>query len=223
MFGQGSPFFGNMNVSQMHVNFNFAGQQGMVPNPMSLNHFPQNNNQLGMQQPAAIGYQEPELEMVDAEVVEDTLSVSLKFHKCYIDKGFKLHFDKSFDYIGNKPKSKIENSNPHYRVRTNLAEFHVKYGDEVFSDIEIREKLPLIVTIINIDHIEEEDLNLVDQILYHASLLSVMMRQPSFFIILEETGSTGFGEPIMSHINGKGIFHKTVYSITVPENFSKKN
>lgn len=225
MNGPGFPFFGGANIHQMNVNFNFAGQNGMMPNPMSLGGpFMPANNLLDNERvnPNAIGYQE-QPETVDAVVVEDTVKVSLKFNKCHIDKDFKIHFDKSFDFDGNRPKSKIENMNPHYRVRTDLPAYHNKYDDEVFSDIEIRDKLPIILTMVNIDHLEEEeDKVIIDQILFHATLLSVISEQKSFFLILEETGSTGFGEPILSHINGKGIFHQTVYSVTIPENFSKK-
>lgn len=146
-----------------------------------------------------------------------------KFDKVWIDDSYNIRFGKDFDGLTNKPKGKTESINIHYKVVEEGCE-HEVYGDEVCGEIIIREKYAPILTILNVDHIEEDDKHLIDEMLFHITLLTKRLKFDKFFLVLEETGSTEEGEPFTSHIcPSKGLFKKTVFSISIEKLVNNDN
>ena len=219
--------FGNMSVGNMTVNVNMPGSNGRVPNT----GVPMDNamNQMRLQQhghqhlglpnstndPMALPYKEA-----------DVVTHEFEFDKAYIDSEWNIKFKKEFDMKRRRPRSKHDLINSSYVIASGtpkniIEQDPIETGSPIGMILE-RDNNPFVVFLLDMDDVEDK--SLIDDILFHASLLTKAGGHESFFLITDESGSIGFGEPYTTVLDPKkGLFRRTSYNITLPATDDLKN
>ncbi len=240
LFGTGSR------IANVNVNINHNGGGGGMQPMMRALQMQQMMKQLGSQNNTNTLLEQQQVEeesvaqishaatvsdtpIIEAaefvEVVEDEhipvitdSDIELMFGLTFIDRNYVIRFDDTFD-MDIRPKDSTTPMNVGYYINSDVADDYSgpSFMGRIITDGE-RAGLPPLLIVSDIKSRSREELDMIDQMIYHTALIAKHISADKFYIEIETLGELEEEEPasFRSHINPEmGCSERKYWAVSI--------